>query len=77
METASRTKEDVLFNNVGSTASANLTGMTHGNNNHLSSKLNGNINISGNKRVGPSIILKVMAGDTISVSTYGWYTGAV
>jgi len=40
--------------------------------NHFVSKLN-----SANKRVGPSILLKVMAGDTLTASTYAWYSGAV
>jgi len=34
------------------------------------SKLNGN-----NKRVGPTILLRVMAGDTLTASTYTWYSG--
>ncbi|HLY69358.1 MAG TPA: hypothetical protein VKR53_06485, partial [Puia sp.] len=36
-----------------------------------------NASASVNKRVGPTIILKVMAGDTLTASTYAWYTGAV
>ncbi|HEY4935434.1 MAG TPA: RHS repeat-associated core domain-containing protein [Puia sp.] len=41
------------------------------------SRLNGNVNISGNNQVGPGIVLKVMTGDTISISTFSWYSGAV
>ena len=53
------------------------SGFDTDNTNAQVSQLNGNVNISTNKRVGPSIVLKVMAGDTVSISTYAWYTGAV
>jgi len=77
METAAAAKEDALFTNVSATASAKPSGMTNDNNNQKASKLNGDVSITGNKRVGPAIVLKVMAGDTISLSTWSWYTGAV
>lgn len=77
METAAAAKEDALFSNVSATASAKPTGMTNDNNNQKASKLNGDVSITGNKRVGPAIVLKVMAGDTISLSAWSWYTGAV
>jgi RHS repeat-associated protein len=77
MELANASKEDALFSNVSSTAANKLAGMSNDNNNQRASKLNGAVNISGNKRVGPSIILKVMTGDTISISTYSWYAGTV
>jgi len=77
METANAGKENALFSNVSSTATTKPAGFSNDNSNQKASKLNGAVNISGNKRVGPSIILKVMTGDTISISTYSWYTGAV
>ena len=77
METAAATKENALFSNVSSTEAAVPAGFTHDNNNKMASKLNGAVNITGNKRVGPSIVLKVMTGDTISISTWSWYTGPV
>jgi RHS repeat-associated protein len=76
METAAATKENALFNNVSTTATGKPPGFSNDNNNQKASRL-GDIASAGNKRVGPSIVLKVMAGDTISVGTYGWYTGAV
>jgi RHS repeat-associated protein len=77
MESAAAAKEDALFSNVSTTASTKPSGMTNDASNQKASKLNGAINITGNKRVGPSIVLKVMAGDTISISTWSWYTGPV
>ena len=77
METANAAKEDALFSNVSATSTTKPAGFSNDNSNQKASKLNGAVNITGNKRVGPSIILKVMTGDTISVSTYSWYTGAV
>jgi RHS repeat-associated protein len=75
METAAATKENLLFSNVGSTAVAKPGGFDTNGSNGMVSQLNGNVNVVGNKRVGLSIILKVMAGDTVSISAYGWYTG--
>jgi RHS repeat-associated protein len=77
METANATKENALFNNISSTATAVPPGFTNDPNNKMVSRLDGNINSGGNKRVGPSIILKVMTGDTISISVNSWYTGPV
>jgi RHS repeat-associated protein len=77
METANATKENALFSNISSTATQKPAGFSNDNNNQKASKLNGAVNITGNKRVGPSIVLKVMTGDTISISTYSWYSGAV
>jgi len=75
METAAAAKENALFSNVSSTAVTKPAGFDTNNSNGMVSQLNGNVNVTGNKRVGPSIILKVMAGDTVSISAYGWYTG--
>src|SRR5450755_1688410 len=77
METANAGKENALFSNVSSTATTKPAGFSNDNSNQMASKLNGAINVTGNKRVGPSIVLKVMTGDTISISAYSWYTGAV
>ena len=77
METANASKENALFSNISSTATTKPAGFSNDNSNKMVSRLNGSVNISGNYRVGPSIVLKVMTGDTISISTYSWYTGAV
>ena len=77
METANATKENALFSNISNTTTTKPGGFDTDNTNAQVSRLNGNVNITTNKRVGPSIVLKVMAGDTISISTYAWYTGAV
>jgi hypothetical protein len=67
METAAATKENALFSNVSSTAATKPAGFSNDNNNQMASKLNGAVNISGNKRVGPSIVLKLMTGDTMYI----------
>ncbi|MFT3682279.1 MAG: DUF6443 domain-containing protein [Ferruginibacter sp.] len=77
MEPGNSVVEDSTFSNVSSTASPKPNGFDNIRANTKVSKLHGDINTAGNKRTGPSIILKVMAGDTISVSTYAWYTGTV
>ncbi|MBS1598423.1 MAG: hypothetical protein JST75_09355 [Bacteroidetes bacterium] len=77
MEAANATKENQLFSNISSTSVAKVGGFDSDNTNGQISQLNGNTTNPANKRVGPSIVLKVMAGDTISISTYAWYTGAV
>jgi RHS repeat-associated protein len=77
METANASKENALFNNISSTATTKPAGFSNDNSNQKVSRLNGSVNTSGNFRVGPSIVLKVMTGDTISIGAYSWYTGAV
>jgi RHS repeat-associated protein len=77
MEPGNAAVEDQLFVNVSSTATTKPTGFDAVGANTKVSKLHGDINTGGNKRTGPSIILKVMAGDTISASTWAWYSGAV
>ena len=77
MEDGSALVEDQLFSNVSSTKTTKPAGFDNVGTNLKVSKLNGDINTMGNKRSGPAIILKVMAGDTISLSTYAWYSGAI
>lgn len=77
METANAATEDQLFSNVSSTAVSKPAGFDAVGSNARVSRLHGNINTAGNKRTGPSIILRVMAGDTISASTFAWYSGTV
>ncbi len=73
MEAANATKENQLFNNISATTTAKPSGFDTDGSNAQVSRLNGDINTSGNKRVGPSLIIKVMAGDTISLSSWAWY----
>jgi RHS repeat-associated protein len=77
MEAAAAAVEDQLFSNVSTTSVTKPAGFDAVGTNLKVSKLNGDINTVGNKRTGPTIILKVMAGDTISVSSQAWYSGAV
>jgi len=77
MEAAAAAKEDALFSNVTATSVNKPAGFTSNTNNAKVSKLNGAIGTAGNKRVGPSIVLKVMAWDTISLSVLAWYSGTV
>ena len=77
METASLPLEDKLFNNDSSTRYPTPSGFEPSSggdtSNHWVSMLNGG---SGGNRIGPSIVLKVMAADTVSASVYGWYQGS-
>ena len=73
MESAAAAKEVKLFSGVTETRTAKPGGFDTDNNNGSVARLNGDISQTTNKRVGPAIVLKVMAGDTISLSTYGWY----
>lgn len=79
MEQKNATVENLLFNNVSSTQygppPAGFEPSSGGDtSNHFVSQLNGS---TGGKRIGPSIVLKVMTRDTVSANVYGWYQGAV
>jgi RHS repeat-associated protein len=76
MEDANAVKEEQLFNNIANTRIVKPGGFDTDNANLKVTRLNGDINTAGNKRVGPSVVLKVMAGDIISLSTQAWYQGA-
>lgn len=74
-EPANATKENQIFNNLSAYQTAKPNGFDSDGNNANVTRLNGS---DASKRVGPSIILKVMAGDVISISTKAWYqTGDV
>ena len=71
METAQATTEEALYANVNTTRVDKPTGYpndTYTNPNDKVAKTNG----SGNK-IGPSIILKVMAGDKFNIRVSSWY----
>lgn len=72
-ESASATKEELLFNNLSSTRITKPGGFDNNSGNVNVSHVNGG---NASTRVGPSIILKVMAGDVISLSTKAWYQGS-
>jgi RHS repeat-associated protein len=72
-EPASATKENQLFNNLSSTTFTKPGGFDSNSGNTKVSKVNGG---STSTRIGPSITIKVMAGDTISISSQAWYTGS-
>jgi RHS repeat-associated protein len=78
-EPANATKENQLFNNLTNTQVSKSSIETvdkHFDNEQANTnvtRLNGN---DPNRRVGPSIILKVMAGDIISISAKSWYKDA-
>jgi RHS repeat-associated protein len=75
METASSVKENALFANINSTRYAKtlIAGYPADNTtspNDFVSKLNGT---DGQVKVGPALLLKVMAGDTVSVQAKYFY----
>ena len=77
MEAANANKEEQLFNNITSTRQTPKPGGFDADNNNQSvARVHGNINTTGNKRVGPSLVIKVMAGDVISIATKAWYQGS-
>lgn len=74
METESAAQENALFSNVDGSRSNRPTGYPQDQRiapkNDYVARLNGN---DPNRRVGPSVVLKVMAGDTIAISTKAFY----
>ncbi|TAM96464.1 MAG: hypothetical protein EPN39_13610 [Chitinophagaceae bacterium] len=78
MEPQNATVENQLFDNISSTTVAKPTpGFDNDANNKDVSQLDGSAGNDSQPRVGPSIVLKVMAGDTITIGTYAWYQGTV
>ena len=75
MEQANAAVEDQLFDSVSSTQYPKPAGFDTDTSNHYVSRLNAGP--SANQVVGPSIILKVMAGDTLTAAVYGWYNALV
>lgn len=71
LETANQNIEEQLFSQIPETQVNKPSGFDSDNGNQKVAKL---FNASGNdKRVGPGIILKVMAGDKFRVAVKGWY----
>lgn len=75
MEQQNGTLENELFDSVASTQYPKPAGFDSDTANHYVSMLDPTS--SGGTRIGPMIILKVMAGDTITASTYCWYNTPV
>lgn len=71
METVNRQFEVALFGDkINSTENTKPTGFDADGNNSKVSMLNAG---SADRRVGPGVILKVMAGDKIKARTFAWY----
>ena len=71
MESANAAKENALFSNIEETRTAKPVGYPSGQDqNEFTAKLNAK---SGGKKIGPSLVLKVMAGDTIQLSAQAFY----
>jgi RHS repeat-associated protein len=77
MEPQNATNENKLFDNIISTTVLKPTGFDNDPNNKQVSQLDGSSGNDSQPRVGPSIVLKVMAGNTVTIGTYAWYTGTV
>lgn len=73
METQQAAKETALFSNIEATRTAKPVGYPQdqgaGANSYVA-KLNGS---SKDRRIGPSLVLKVMAGDTVSIGARAFY----
>jgi RHS repeat-associated protein len=76
METANSAKENALFSNITSTRSAKPVGYpadgTTSPNDYVA-RLNAG---SGTQKIGPSLVLRVMAGDTIQLGAKAFYKSA-
>ncbi|MBC9930619.1 RHS repeat-associated core domain-containing protein [Chitinophaga qingshengii] len=73
MEAATSAKEVALFSNIDDTRAAKPAGYPADESkekNEYVAKLNAK---SGGKKIGPSIVLRVMAGDTIQIGTKAFY----
>lgn len=73
METETAAKENVLFSNIDATRTSTPTGYPQDATNQQNSfvaKLNGE---NPDKKIGPSLVLKVMAGDTIQIGAKAYY----
>jgi RHS repeat-associated protein len=73
MEAADSTVEDVFYANLNTTRSSLPSGYptdTYTPTNAMVAKLNGG---SGGQKIGPSIVLKVMAGDQFNLRVSDWY----
>jgi RHS repeat-associated protein len=75
MEQATAALENQLFDSVGTTQYPTPAGFDTDTSNHYVSRLNANTSVG--QQVGPSIVLKVMAGDTLTAGVYGWYNASV
>ena len=78
MELNNAATEQLLFDSIATTRFGVPTGFEPSTgadtSNHYVSKLNGSSGV--NQKIGPSIVLKVMAGDTLTAATYVWYSGS-
>ncbi len=72
MEDANRSFENKLFNNIPETVTSNNKppGFDTDNSNKNVSQL---FSTATDKRVGPGLVLKVMAGDKFTAKVFGWY----
>ncbi|ASZ14427.1 hypothetical protein KTO58_01695 [Chitinophaga pendula] len=71
MESSNAAKENALFSNIEETRSPKPVGYPSGQDqNEFTAKLNAK---SGGKKIGPSLVLKVMASDTIQLSAQAFY----
>ncbi len=75
MEPARQGTEDALFANIytpTNTVYNKPSAFDSDTANHKVSRLNGSTS-SGNTKVGPSLVLKVMTGDKVQINTYAFY----
>ncbi|TAM94746.1 MAG: hypothetical protein EPN39_16760 [Chitinophagaceae bacterium] len=77
MEPQNAQVENQLFDNISSTQVPTPPGFTSDTTDKDVSQLDGSDGNNSLPRVGPAIVLKVMAGDTVTIATNAWYQGAV
>ncbi|PUZ19494.1 hypothetical protein DCM91_20535 [Chitinophaga costaii] len=73
METGNSAVENALFSNINNTRTALPTGYPADNSTNPNAYV-AKLNAQSGQKIGPSLVLRVMAGDTVTIGTKAYYT---